>query len=103
MSDEGALQTEFHEAMLQRYEVEIRDAIGKPMTSTVRMIREHGGLETVRILMQRYPTHESEGYATLFMAGKLALTLEALMLEPRFQPLFTEEELAWARAVFQGN
>src|SRR5262245_37994233 len=99
MADLDALKAQFTEAMLHRYTDEIPREAGYIPTRTIQMIHKFGGVDTVRQLRSKYPLHDSDGYAQLCLKGLLELTLEALMLKPEFQPLFSESELAWAREV----
>jgi hypothetical protein len=50
---------------------------------------------TVRYLLQSDP---SSGFKDLVRAGKLNWTVEALILDPKWKPLFTELELQRAAA-----
>lgn len=59
------------------------------------MVRELGGLEAAHRLLAGERVHD--GFAELFLAGRPDLTVEALVLKPEFQPLFTEAELQVAR------
>ena len=59
-------------------------------TRVLQMMHEHGGLETAQILLAT--DHESEGYTAMWEGGRLDLTVEALVLEPRFRPLFSDQE-----------
>lgn len=68
----------------------------------LQMLRRRRGLETARYLLNAPVT--SDGYARLRDAGRLDLTVEALVQKPEWAPLFTVEELARAReryAAFQ--
>lgn len=94
-----ALERDFGKAMLRRYRIEIPEQVGYTPTRTIRLIEENGGVDAVRILKHRYPLHDSDGYAKLCLVDRLDLTLESLMLEPTFRPLFTNAELSWAKEV----
>ena len=61
----------------------------------VRMLEEQGALATARQLITA--TTPSEGFSRLWELGHLELTVEALVLEPRFAPLFSNGELRAAR------
>lgn len=67
-----------------------RDEAGYTATRFLNMVTEQGGLEAARTLL--YAEGVSEGYAALFMRGRLDLTMEAMILEPEWDELFTEEE-----------
>jgi hypothetical protein len=90
-------EEEFKQVMLHRYSEEVPKAIHHSSTRVIKMIHEHGALDTVRRLMQQYPNHDSEGYEELWKHGRLDLSLEALMLDEHFAALFKKEELEWAR------
>ncbi len=55
-----------------------------------QMLCDHGGLETAQLLL--HSNHVSEGYTALWERGKLNLTVEALVLQPEWHDLFTDEE-----------
>lgn len=59
-----------------------------------QMLCDHGGLETAQLLL--HSSHVSEGYTALWERKRLDLTVEALILEPEWHELFTEEERAKA-------
>jgi hypothetical protein len=64
-------------------------------THFVRMLDQHGALDTARHLLKS--AEPQEGQFTLWKKNLLHLSIEALALDPRFQPLFSSEELACAR------
>lgn len=58
----------------------------------LQMLHEHGGLQTAKILINK--PKESDGYTQLFLAGRLDLTVEAMVFDnPEWHELFTAEEL----------
>ncbi len=61
-----------------------------------RMIAENGGRQAIkRLILMKTP---SDGFATLWEAGRLDLSAEALIIErPRFHVLFTDAQLKKAR------
>lgn len=61
----------------------------------LQMLDENGGLGTAKILL--HSDQVSDGYTALWERGRLDLTVEALVLEPGWEALFTEEELKTAR------
>jgi hypothetical protein len=72
---------------------EIAKAIG-PRTRFTPMLNEHGATETWRRL-KRGPT---TGFVELWEAGRLDLSLEALVVEhPKYHALFSDEEIAEMR------
>lgn len=60
----------------------------------LRSVKRHGGLGTARRLLER--PHVSEGLARLAELGRLDLAMEALVLDPAYRILFTDEERAMA-------
>ncbi|HQV29794.1 MAG TPA: hypothetical protein PKY66_13490 [Thermoflexales bacterium] len=64
-------------------------------TYFLKMLAEHGGLETARRLIAR--RDPQAGLMTLWELGLLNDSMEAVMLRSRFRPLFIEEELAEAK------
>jgi hypothetical protein len=57
-------------------------------------VRRHGGVETARrLLRQKGP---SKGLVKLGEKGRLDLAMEALVLDPAFASLFSDEERATA-------
>lgn len=64
-------------------------------TRFLQMLHEHRGLETARILL--HSSTVSDGYTALWERGRLDLTVEALILQPQWVTLFTDEEREIAR------
>jgi hypothetical protein len=59
------------------------------------MVVDYGGLQAAhRLLMTDEP---SDGFTTLWMCGRLDLSVEAVVLKPEFVPLFTDTEREIAR------
>jgi hypothetical protein len=83
---ESAMRAIYHRA---------KDEAGYTATYFLGMLAQHGGLETAHKLLAA--TKISDGFATLWERHRLDLTVEALVLKPEFQGLFTEEELEIAR------
>ena len=64
-----------------------------------QMLAQYGGVETAKRLIGnclRTGT-PSDGYTTLFMAGRQDLTLENSGCDPKYADLFTEEEISLCR------
>lgn len=68
--------------------------LGIPMKRTLDSIGSFGGVETARRVFAR--RRNSDGFAALAKAGRLDLSLEALVLEPAYGGLFTDEEANFA-------
>lgn len=82
------LEKAFHGRMVEVYQA--AKAVGYNATRFLGMLSEHGGFETARILLNA-PT-VSDGYTALWERGRLDLTVEAIVLEPRWTTLFTDPE-----------
>jgi len=90
------LEIEFHDAMIEVYR-RARSEAGYTATRFLGMVSERGGLETARYLL--HAPAVSEGYTALWERGRLDLTVEAVILEARWQPLFStaDRRIAVAR------
>lgn len=82
------MEARFHRAMAKIYE----DAKKEGYTASyfLRMLSEHGGVETARRLVDS--DTPSEGFTRLWMMKRLDLSVEALILKPEWQSLFGDEE-----------
>ena len=86
---ESKLEREFHTAMMEVYTRAVREA--KYNATRFRsMVAEHGGVETARYLL-RAPT-VSEGYTALWERKRLDLTVEFLILDTRWDDLFSDDD-----------
>ncbi len=89
------LEQRFDVAMMDIYR-RAKSEANYPATRFLRMLNEHRGLETARILL--HSDSVSEGYTALWERGRLDLTVEALIHDhAEFHPLFTDEEREVAR------
>ena len=95
--DRVALERDFDGEMMQIYERAKREA-GYTATRFLHMLHEHRGLETAKRLLPKM----SEGFKQLWERGRLDLTVEHLMLHPRWQALFTDDERDVARQRLRG-
>jgi len=94
-SDDGSdVERRFDGAMHEIYE-RAGHEVGYWATRYLQLLRRRGGIESARYLLRSTVT--SDGYARLRDAGRLDLTVEALVLEPEYAVLFTREELGRAR------
>ena len=71
-------------------------AIGYNATRLLMMLREHGGLETAHRLMAAEDV--SDGFTELWMRSRKDLTVEALLLRPEYEALFSDDERRRAAA-----
>lgn len=84
---------EFTRAMLDNYSRAGRET-GYWGHYFLRSVRTHGGLETAkRMLAKAGNAGKTKGFHALLQAGRPDLSVEALVLSPRFQSLFTKAEL----------
>lgn len=65
-------------------------AIGYRPTELLRMLGEHGGIETARRLIRGTAT---AGFGKLWEKQRLDLSVEALILRSEWRLLFSDEEL----------
>lgn len=94
MEDRARLERRFDAAMLDIYHCAAR--LGYRPTEFLKMVIEHGGVETAHRLLAADKIQD--GFARLVLLGRLDLTVEHHVLLPEFAPLFTEDERAVARA-----
>ena len=87
-------QREFDAAMMDIYRRALKEANYRA-TRFLQMLHEHGGLVTARILLDSSTV--SDGYRALWERKRLDLTVEALVLEPQWHDLFTDEQRVAAR------
>jgi hypothetical protein len=83
------LQRRFDRAMVSIYQTAKRE-LGYNATRFAQMISERGGLATAKQLI--WSSNLSEGFTTLWERHRLGLTVEALVLESEFAPLFTDAD-----------
>ncbi|CAN5760206.1 hypothetical protein BH24DEI2_BH24DEI2_10550 [soil metagenome] len=88
------LEQQFDLAMMNIYKRALAEANYKA-TRFLQMLTTRSGLEVATTLLRSNAV--SEGYTALYERQRLDLTVEALVLQPRWQPLFTVEELAMAQ------
>jgi hypothetical protein len=82
-------QDDFAKAMREVY-LRAKSEAGYNATAFLRMLSEHGPIETARRLITS--SQPSEGFTRLWERHRLDLTVEAQVIRPEFESLFTEEE-----------
>ena len=87
-------EQEFHAAMFDVYR-RAKDEYGYNATRFLEMLGEHGGVGTAHILLQA--PNVSDGYTALWERGGLQVTVEALVLNPKWRDLFSPQEWSTAR------
>jgi len=83
------LEAEFTAVLRETYDV--ARSHGYNPAYFMQMLEEHGGLGTARRLLAK--SEPQEGLFTLWELGLLDISLEAVALQERFRPLFTEAEI----------
>lgn len=95
MNDEDPSEQRFHRAMESIYEDALR-LCDYRASRFLQMVQTSGGLATAKRLLA---TDEfSEGLTRLWECRRLDLTVEALVLQPAWRSLFTEDEQRRARS-----
>jgi len=79
----------------------MKEECGYNATRFLQMINDIGGVEAARTLLRK--GRPSEGFAALWECGRLDLTVEAHLLQPKFQTLFTAEERKRAREILEAH
>lgn len=83
------LEKRFHDAMLNIYKRAKKEARYKA-SRFLTMVTEQGGVEAARTLL--HASSVSEGYTALWERKRLDLTVEAVVLEPEWHGLFSDNE-----------
>lgn len=86
-------EDEFHEAMVQGPQ-QLR-TLGYVPTRFIQMVAELGGVGAAHSLLSG--PNASDGFTTLWELGRLDMSVEATVLLPWYQELFSGEELARAQ------
>lgn len=87
------LEIDFHKDMIKIYR-RAKEECGYNATRFFQMISKNGGLRTAKSLLAT--TEPSDGFTELWRNNRLDLTVENLVLQPRYRSLFTDDELAIA-------
>lgn len=93
-TSEEDVERRFHREMVSVYEEAKREA-GYTATRFLQMISELGGLEAARQLL--HAAGASDGFTALWEKGRLDLSVEARVLKPLYEGLFSDEEREIAR------
>ena len=89
-----SIEQEFHQAMVGVY-IRAKDECGYNAARFIQMVETLGGLAAARRLLS---TDEAQaGFTELWQLGRLDITVECLVLQPRWRTPFSEQELARAR------
>lgn len=91
---EAERRAAFNLAMKDVY-VRAKKEAGYNATAYLRMLADHGGVETARRLLASPGV--SDGFVALWERDRVDLAVENVVLRPEFADLFTDEELEIAR------
>lgn len=83
------IEGDFHDEMLEIYR-RAKSEAGYNATRFLRMVAEQGGLKTARYLL--HSPRVSAGYAALCERRRLDLTVEATILDPKWESLFSDDD-----------
>ena len=89
MANMTALEEQFNEDMLNTYTTSKKE-LGYNPTRFLQMLSEYGGVQTAKRLIAK--EGGSDGFTTLWEHHRLDLSVEALVLKPEYNELFTDEE-----------
>jgi len=87
-------EREFHREMVTGAD-RLKREIGYNPTRFNQMVAEHGGAEATRQLLRGRDA--SDGFTTLWEAGRLEMSVEAAALLPWYADLFSDEQRGVAR------
>ncbi|MBU1261083.1 MAG: hypothetical protein KJ757_07310 [Planctomycetes bacterium] len=88
------LEKEFDVAMMDIYQRAKKEAKYNG-TRYLQMLHENRGLRTAQILL--HAPNVSDGYTALWERKRLDLTVEALIIQKKWHPLFSDREREIAR------
>lgn len=94
VSQETGLEADFSQRMKALYD-RARSEAGYNATYFLSMLSQYGPQETARKLLASPAI--SDGFAALWERGRLDLTVEAIVVDPKFSQLFTDDEIGIAR------
>ncbi len=88
-ADLKALETKFTKAAIELYKTAKKEC-GQTHTLFIQRVSRDGGVAAAKYFIRL--DEETSGFADLWMAGRLNLTIEALVIKPEYAPLFSEVE-----------
>ena len=88
-----SLEAEFHRPMLNIYHAAAE--LGYRPIRFLQMVHEHGGVVAARRLLSA--PEAPSGLTELWKRGRLDISMEALVVQERWQPLFSDAERQAAR------
>ncbi|HOQ68449.1 MAG TPA: hypothetical protein PLK74_00740 [Anaerolineaceae bacterium] len=94
MSQPIPLEIDFHKDMIEIYH-RAKEECDYNATRFLQMVSNEGGLKTATKLLAT--AEPSDGFTELWRNHRLDLTMENLVLKPKYRSLFTEQEIEIAR------
>ena len=94
----NGIEQQFDQAMINIY-IRAKDEAQYNANRFLEMLHQHRGLQTAQILL--HSPNVSGGYTALWERKRLDLTVEALILQPEWEELFTDEDRNIARERLQ--
>lgn len=94
MSDE--LAKRFHREVLDGYQV-LKKECKYNANYFIQMVQERGAVQAAKDLVRASREKFSDGLVTLWECGRLDLSIEQMVQDERWRPLFTDEEREIAR------
>jgi hypothetical protein len=94
MSNIHSDELDFHKDMIDIYR-KAKEECGYNATRFLQMVSNEGGLKTARKLLAT--AEPSDGFTELWRNHRLDLTMEGLVLKPKYRSLFTDREIEIAR------
>lgn len=88
------LKKEFHKEMIAIYQNAKREC-GYNVNRFLQMVVSQDGLTVAKGFIHR--NQPTDGFTTLWELGRLDLTVESLILNPKYRELFTDEEVQTVR------
>lgn len=88
------LENQFHRAMIGVFEGALYKCKYRA-TRFIQMVQDYGGVQAAKKLLHT-PGYQY-GFTELWQCGHLDITMEALVIQPEYAELFTEEEIQIAR------
>ncbi len=89
-----SIEEEFDDAMMQIY-WSAKDKCSYTASKYFQMLHEHKGIETAKRLLAK--SSLQYGFSRLWDCNCLDITVECLVLKPKYQALFEEHHLEEAR------
>ena len=74
-------------------------------TRFIQMLSQYGGVDTAKRLIASgiASGNPSDGYTTLYICGRLDLTMEQSVCKLEYQSLFTTEEIGYCKQLLEAK